>query len=88
MRLRSRRWAAALCLPIALWLAGCHLQPRLAVTPPSRPWARRRPSSITGSAPAAATTRLALVAMSVEKLTTASIGVSRSWATATKSADR
>jgi hypothetical protein len=34
MRLRSWRWATAtLCLPIALWLAGCHLQPRLAVAP-------------------------------------------------------
>ena len=34
MRSRSRRWAAAaLCLLAAMWLAGCHLQPRLDVAP-------------------------------------------------------
>jgi len=34
MMARSRRRAAAaLCLSIALWLAGCHLQPRLEVVP-------------------------------------------------------
>jgi hypothetical protein len=32
MMSRPRRWAtAALCLPIALWLAGCHLKPRLEI---------------------------------------------------------
>jgi hypothetical protein len=74
----------------AVELAGQHVgggadaadprRPRSRSRPPSRPWARRSPSSITGSPPAAATTRAALVAIKVEKFTSDKSGVSTSCA--------
>src|SRR5712671_4454786 len=53
---------------------------RLAASPPSKPCARRRPNSSTGSPRAARTTRAALVAMRDWKLITLSSGVSMSCA--------
>ena len=50
----------------------------VAVTPPSIPWALRRPNSITSSPCAAKHTRAALVAMSVEKFIRLRSGVSSS----------
>ena len=55
---------------------------RAALRPPSGPWARRRPNSITSAPAAAWQIRAALVATSVWKLRVLSNSVSTSWVSA------